>query len=1049
MAKPRIPNQKQEYSKLNRRLAQYVASVQRLYAGFNAEAARIAISTGHDGETPFSWKKYPQTSERVRKLQEWFMRDLGALVMAGTTDEWKRSNVLQDMIADKVMRAYHVDREGGTYDKYYRDNSDALRAFQSRREDGMNISDKLWEQSKVYKNELEDAIGAAIERGTDAITLSKQISKYLIDFPSLQKDYRKKFGKACKSHDCEYRSIRLARSEINMAYRTSEQARWQQFDFVIGYEIKTSGSHPASDVCDSLKGKYPKDFVWTGWHPNCMCYAVPILKTEEEFFEDNKITKGDSDKRVSFSKRYREWELDRISKYSEDDLDYEIFNILTDRGYSKEERKKIRAEYKDDKELYLHLVGEPIEDKEFSGYLNFTSKFQHEFLSKGTKISEHDYEIISDLDSGYVSSENSYKINNYLRGIDSDIDKASENTIDTLDKIINNNELGEDLILYRFVNTDYTSREFGISSDSIDEIIHQAYSFIGEEYSGKGFVSASTIELHGFDYVDSAKVRIKIKAPRNAKCYVDKDTQVPEVVFGRDQKFRIIDVRKIEYDGREKVELVYEYIGSEEKKVSNEVTDVPQGFKDWCTENWNRISEAKKRGTLPYFLQDNNEYARKELNVIRAAELRHKNRDEEQVRMRWKQRSQAIENGDYEDYLKCLSISRYYGVSTEELQSKFASCAYVDSSGKYIKTGTYTSKFYEDIEEFEKKYIYPAHNKYTKPREELNSMLAEIRRDSISRHDYSDIVAEIEAFRNSYNIPGGVIVGRDEVAPDLSAANKFVKEMKFKLKKRIDKFINDEKKYELDTGLSIKMPDVFMPGGDYLRGEDYKFSPDFFNKFDEVKSKWVVNSTLTEEEKALKLSSYYDPAKKCARIYDGERNEKSKYERKCVIYHEGGHMLDDQLGIKKQSWFADLIKKYEDELEIIDEYNVNISGKTQKVKITRGSFIDIRLNEVLNDIFSAKNGVEPKEQIVIDLLADGYSLDDIKEMTGSTADTLLGLSRCSYGWGHDRDYMIKDGGCESEVLAHIFEISYLDNPIMKKFLNEFYRDAIAQLKKNV
>lgn len=60
-----------------------------------------------------------------------------------------------------------------------------------------------------------------------------------------------------------------------------------------GREIKLSGNHnckgvPAgrfSDICNTLAGKYPKDFKWTGWHPNCRCYKIPILKIEEEFWE--------------------------------------------------------------------------------------------------------------------------------------------------------------------------------------------------------------------------------------------------------------------------------------------------------------------------------------------------------------------------------------------------------------------------------------------------------------------------------------------------------------------------------------------------------------------------------------------------------------------------------------------------------------------------------------------------------------------------------------------------------------------------------------------
>ena len=96
------------------------------------------------------------------------------------------------------------------------------------------------------------------------------------------------YGSAEHLKDCEYRSIRLARSEINMAYRTAENERWKQMDFVVGYEIRLSGSHhhrmPHGDICDTLAGKYPKDFVWTGWHPNDLCYKIPILKAEEEFW---------------------------------------------------------------------------------------------------------------------------------------------------------------------------------------------------------------------------------------------------------------------------------------------------------------------------------------------------------------------------------------------------------------------------------------------------------------------------------------------------------------------------------------------------------------------------------------------------------------------------------------------------------------------------------------------------------------------------------------------------------------------------------------------
>ena len=62
-------------------------------------------------------------------------------------------------------------------------------------------------------------------------------------------------------------------------------------EFVVGIEIKLSNNHtmngvPLTDICDTLAGRYPKDFKFTGWHPHCRCHVVTVLKTEEEMAED-------------------------------------------------------------------------------------------------------------------------------------------------------------------------------------------------------------------------------------------------------------------------------------------------------------------------------------------------------------------------------------------------------------------------------------------------------------------------------------------------------------------------------------------------------------------------------------------------------------------------------------------------------------------------------------------------------------------------------------------------------------------------------------------
>ena len=95
---------------------------------------------------------------------------------------------------------------------------------------------------------------------------------------------------------------RLAATETNIAYRTADHERWKKMDFVVGIEIHLSNNHNCKgipkgmfhDICDDLKGRYPKDFKFTGWHPHCRCYATSVLKTDDEIAEDTKrILRGE------------------------------------------------------------------------------------------------------------------------------------------------------------------------------------------------------------------------------------------------------------------------------------------------------------------------------------------------------------------------------------------------------------------------------------------------------------------------------------------------------------------------------------------------------------------------------------------------------------------------------------------------------------------------------------------------------------------------------------------------------------------------------------
>lgn len=312
--KPNIPYQKKAYNALNSRLGNYMAQVQSIYDRISLQLASAIDLVDYDGATEFLFSNYPELSSIVSNIMTDYISQMNSLIYAGTTDEWKQSNLMQDLLARKVLKAYDFEKGGDKYNRYFQTNSSALKAFQSRVDYGMDLSQRLWNQAENLKREMELTISTAIDRGQSAVVLSKRLSKYLNDFPSLRNDYTEKFGKAIDCKDCQYASMRLARSEINMAYREAERLRWQQFDFILGFEVKLSKSHPAPDICDDLKGKYPKDFKFVGWHPNCMCYVVPIVMTDSEYYGN-----GVSDRLVSdVPNKYKLWvrnNEDRIANW--------------------------------------------------------------------------------------------------------------------------------------------------------------------------------------------------------------------------------------------------------------------------------------------------------------------------------------------------------------------------------------------------------------------------------------------------------------------------------------------------------------------------------------------------------------------------------------------------------------------------------------------------------------------------------------------------------------------------------------------------------------
>lgn len=329
-------------------LTMYQKMIEAIYNSAATEAARIAASTrGIDTETPFRFDDYPQTRKRVAELMAKLKSRISVTVVNGIDAEWTLANNKNNELANRVFGDNVGRLSQAAYRRYYSTNDNARQAFQARKVSGMNLSERVWCYAEQFKEEIEMGLDVGLRNGLSADQMSRDLRQYLRHPDKLFRRVRDERGQlhlskaAAAYHPGRgvYRSSymnarRLAATETNIAYRTSDHTRWQQMDFVVGIEIVLSNNHtskgpdgkprPFHDICDELAGRYPKDFKFTGWHPHCRCHAVSILKTQKEIAEDTrKIMNGEAPDTPSVNEvrdvppAYRDWianNSDRLSR---------------------------------------------------------------------------------------------------------------------------------------------------------------------------------------------------------------------------------------------------------------------------------------------------------------------------------------------------------------------------------------------------------------------------------------------------------------------------------------------------------------------------------------------------------------------------------------------------------------------------------------------------------------------------------------------------------------------------------------------------------------
>ena len=220
-------------------------------------------------------------------------KDIRTNIQDGVVSHWDMSNLKNNKLVGNW--ADGIKLSGSDIPTSFNQlNLGALDTFLTRTAAGMNLSERVWNLTNGAKDQLELYLSSGISTGRSAAEIAGDIKQYLNEpnrlFRRVRQEGKLVLSKAAKGYHpgagiyrSSYRNaLRLAKNEINMAYRMSDHLRRQQLPFVTGIEVHLSASHPRLDMCDDLAGKYPKGFIFMTWHVGCLCYTTSIMLNEKD-----------------------------------------------------------------------------------------------------------------------------------------------------------------------------------------------------------------------------------------------------------------------------------------------------------------------------------------------------------------------------------------------------------------------------------------------------------------------------------------------------------------------------------------------------------------------------------------------------------------------------------------------------------------------------------------------------------------------------------------------------------------------------------------------
>lgn len=154
--------------------------IEQIYEAAVKEAARIgATISDFNPDRLFSFSDYPITRKRIEKLLSGLKSGLSAAIVNGINSAWTLSNNKNNELARQVFGDNVGKLSQAKYRRYFSTNDEAREAFIQRKTNGLNLSDRVWNYTNQFKEEIELGLDVSLRNGVSAEDMTKELRQYL------------------------------------------------------------------------------------------------------------------------------------------------------------------------------------------------------------------------------------------------------------------------------------------------------------------------------------------------------------------------------------------------------------------------------------------------------------------------------------------------------------------------------------------------------------------------------------------------------------------------------------------------------------------------------------------------------------------------------------------------------------------------------------------------------------------------------------------------------------------------------------------------------